>query len=203
MKRFLFVLSAAIISLAANAQVVVTFSNFGVVFNSGSPFPWSAPITDELGTPLSGSLYKADLTYDAVPWGGTGYESVPASASFLNTGNGRFFGGDRTISIDADPGDTVTLIIRAWYDPDGTTTYEMASRRGQSDPFPITAVDTTAVPPPLPIQLSSMSPFALAIPEPADTALLGAAAAMTFGLWMRWARRPTSCRRFCSWRRHG
>jgi hypothetical protein len=185
MKRLFVVLSIVLAAAPGlRAQVIVTLSNFGILIEPGGPVVWSAPVTDEFAVPLSGNLYKADLMYDATPFGGVGYVSVPSSTPFLGTGNGRFFGGERTIPVAADPGDILTLVVRAWHDPDGLTDFDSATRRGESDPFTIEAVDTDAVPPPLPIQLSNMTSFAI-VPEPGETAVVLLAIASGVGILLR------------------
>lgn len=171
MKHSLLALLAALAATPVHSQVIVTFSNFGTIVTQSGSTTWSAPVMDEFGTPLSGPLFKAELIYDAAPFGGTGFEAVPGVTAFLNTGTGRFFGNELTFEPNANPGDEVTVAVRAWHDPDGLTTYDTATRRGQSAPFTIEALDVSSVPPPLPIQLAGMTSFAI-VPEPAVTTVV-------------------------------
>lgn len=190
----------------ARGQLIVTLANFGTVIDEGgTPMAWSAPVFDAVGGLLDGPLFKAELTYDATPFAGAGFEAVPPSTPFLDlpAGNeqGLFFGGERTIPIDEAPGTPVTIVVRAWYDPDGLTPFPAATERGQSAPF---VIEVPAPPgvgiPPLPVQLSGLTPFVV-VPEPAVYGwVVGGLALIAGAAGRRWRKREVqsngdACRR--------
>lgn len=192
MDKHLLILGIALWTHPGWAAVTVDFTNFGLDANNAF---WNAPILDESAMPLGGPppAISVELLYDQTPFGGSGFVAVSPTTDIV--GAGLFGGGTLTIPEDADPGTEISLIVRVW---DTTTggSFDLATRRGSSDPFPI-IVPTPPAPqlPAFPASMEGMSSFAV-VPELAETGALLGIFALSAGLFLRRHRACRSCH-FC------
>lgn len=135
------------------AQVEYTNTDFGA---------FDEPVFSSPGVPADGAQYRNMLYFST----GGAFQAQGQSFDF-NGGPGYFVGGTLTLTGVAK-GTTVTLEVRAWDNTTGAT-WELATYRGQSDPF---SYATPAEGGPPPGYMLNMQSFTM-VPEPSTYALLG------------------------------
>jgi len=162
---------------AVNFRNSVTFATPATNSTSGTA---DRLVRDAGGAPLLGSALANPATYVAqlyyTPVGGSLTAHTAAPSRFFPTasGAGTWIGNDRTLTGVA-PGQTTTLIVRAWDMRTGAT-WETATLRGESTPFSYT-VPLDPLSPPAAYFIEGLGGFRL-VPEPSviGLAMVGAGA---------------------------
>jgi hypothetical protein len=161
MKTKLFAFLLGILCVASlRGQGTVNFANLVIV--DGVRIV-DAPVGDTGGTPLSGSMFAAQL------YAGPGLPPVGLPTTFMTgAGAGYFSGGTVTIN-QVTPGGGIVVQVKAWSLGSGAT-YETAFQRGASQPFTIVTGGFNGAPP---ANMIGLQPFCFTaisgtpcIPEP-------------------------------------